>query len=219
MYQTESTLTRRVAEYVKEKTTGEGTGHDWYHLERVLRTARSLAKIEGGDIPTIELAVLTHDLGDPKLSNGDYSAVPRVARETLIARGAPIELADKVAAVVNEVSFKGPIEDTRPSSREACIVQDADRLDAIGALGISRAFAFGGKRGRPLHDPTQPPNLTMTKEDYYQRLGTTINHFYEKMLLVKDRLNTKSAKQLAEHRHKFMQEFLAEFLAEWEGKH
>ena len=210
-------LIEHVTAYVRDKLSSEGTGHDWWHVERVRRLALQLGKEEGADLSIVELAALTHDLGDPKLYGGDYSAVPRACREVLLAHGASQDLADKVAAVVNEVSFKGPKANTKASNLEAAVVQDADRLDAIGAIGIGRSFAFGGKRSRPMHDPAQKPNLNLTTEEYSQRLGTTINHFYEKILLVKDLLNTKTAKRLAQHRHKFVETFLNEFLNEWEG--
>jgi len=213
----EEQLIARVSQYVKEKLASEGTGHDWWHIERVRQTARLITTEEHANALVVELAALTHDLGDPKLYHGDYSAVPRVAKRALLDCGASAAIAERVAIVVNEVSFKGPAAATTPTSLEAAIVQDADRLDAIGAIGIARAFTFGGSCGRPLYDPAQPPNPTMTTEEYSKKLGTTINHFYEKVLLIKSRLNTITAKQIAEHRHKFVEKFLKEFLEEWNG--
>jgi uncharacterized protein len=212
-----SDLIARTAAFVEAKFTGEGSGHDWAHIRRVWLAARALARAEGADPLVTELAALLHDIADWKFHHGDEEAGPRAARAWLLSLGAAEELIDRVEVIIREVSFKGAGVATPVSSPEAACVQDADRLDAIGAIGVARAFAYGGHKGRPLHDPAQPPVQHGTFAEYKSNGGPTINHFYEKLLHLRERLHTAAARRVAAERHAFMEQFLAQFLKEWEG--
>ena len=206
------------AAFVQEKFAQEGSGHDWAHIERVWHMARRLAVQEPGADPQVtELAALLHDIADWKFHGGDYEAGPAAARAWLQSQGAGEELIQRVVNIIREVSFKGLGVETPASSVEAALVQDADRLDAIGAIGIARAFAYGGHKGRPLHDPAVAPVAHDTFASYQKSTAPTLNHFYEKLLHLKDRLHTDAARQVAAERHRFMEAFVARFLAEWEG--
>ena len=210
------------AAFIEEKFTGEGSGHDWPHIWRVWQVARTLAQElaaeqPGFDQEVTELAALLHDIADWKFHGGDYEAGPRAARAWLASQQVPEATIARVQQVIREVSFKGLGVDTPVSSPEAAVVQDADRLDAIGAIGVGRAFAYGGHKGRPLHDPAVPPVTHADFEHYKQSTAPTINHFYEKLLHLRDRLHTPAAQQLAARRHAFMEEFVAQFLAEWDS--
>ena len=206
------------AAFIEEKFRAEGSGHDWPHIRRVWQTARALAaQTPGLDPEVTELAALLHDIADWKFHGGDYEAGPRAARAWLLSQQVPEVTVARVEQVIREVSFKGLGEATPVSSPEAAVVQDADRLDAIGAIGVGRAFAYGGHKGRPLHDPAVPPVTHEDFEHYKQSTAPTINHFYEKLLHLKDRLHTPAARHLAKARHEFMAQFVARFLAEWEG--
>ena len=206
------------AAFIEEKFRAEGSGHDWPHIRRVWQTARALAaQTPGLDPEVTELAALLHDIADWKFHGGDYEAGPRAARAWLLSQQVPEATVARVEQVIREVSFKGLGEATPVSSPEAAVVQDADRLDAIGAIGVGRAFAYGGHKGRPLHDPAVPPVTHENFEHYKQSTAPTINHFYEKLLHLKDRLHTPAARHLAKVRHEFMAQFVAQFLAEWEG--
>ncbi|MET4073202.1 HD domain-containing protein [Hymenobacter sp. UYCo722] len=206
------------AAHIEHLFDGEGSGHDWAHIRRVWLMARRLASTEpGADAQVTELAALLHDIADWKFHDGDYEAGPRAARAWLISQGADEELTARVETVIREVSFKGLGVATPVSSREAALVQDADRLDAIGAIGIARAFAYGGHKGRPLHDPAVPPVAHDSFASYQKNTAPTLNHFYEKLLHLKDRLNTDSARAVAAERHAFMETYVARFLAEWDG--
>lgn len=207
----------RTADFVREKLAGDSSGHDWFHVLRVWKTARRLAEDEAADLFVVELAALLHDVADWKFHDGDESAGPRAAREWLTAQGVDEETIDHVARIIGEVSFKGAGVATPARSTEAQIVQDADRLDAIGAIGIARAFAYGGSRGRAMYDPAVPPQEHASFAAYKKNSGPTLNHFYEKLLLLRERMNTASGRRLADERHAFMQEFLRRFLAEWDG--
>jgi len=213
-----ATLVERTAEHVRRALEGEGSGHDWWHIARVRATARRLALDEGADTLVVELAALLHDLGDWKFHGGDDSVGPRMTREWLEARGADADLVDHVCEIVAGVSFKGAGEATPMRTLEGKVVQDADRLDAIGAIGIARAFAYGGHKGREIHNPEVAPHLHATFEEYRTAEGTTVNHFFEKLLLLRDRLNTEAARSLAEGRHRAMEAFLDRFFREWEGE-
>lgn len=208
-------LLQKVEQHVKAQFTGQEGSHDWQHIDRVRRTALLLQQQEGGDPLVIELAALLHDISDHKYNGGDFEAGPKVVLALLSQFSCPEELAAKVAAVVSVVSFKGALVTDSPTSLEGQIVRDADRLDAIGAIGIARAFAYGGSRNRALYLPEVRPTLHNSKEAYAQDQGHTINHFYEKLLLLKDRMETKSAQKLAAERHEFMLLFLKQFKAEW----
>jgi uncharacterized protein len=203
--------------YVKETLATDATGHDWHHVFRVRRNALEIGRAEGADLRVVELAALLHDIADHKFHGGDETAGPRVARQWLEQLAAPAELIDHVCQIIARLSFKGAGVKQEPLSLEGQVVQDADRLDALGAIGIARAFAYGGNKGRPLYDPEVPPTLHASFEAYKKSTAPTLNHFYEKLLLLKDRMNTAAGRRLAEDRHAFLNEFLRRFHAEWEG--
>ena len=211
-------LVSATARHVETLFAAEGSGHDWAHIRRVWLMARRLATgyPEANAVVT-ELAALLHDIADWKFHNGDYEAGPRAARAWLTAQEAAEELIQRVEIVIREVSFKGLGVATPVTSIEAALVQDADRLDAIGAIGIARAFAYGGHKGRPLHDPAIAPIAHDSFASYQQNTAPTLNHFYEKLLHLRDRLNTGAARQVAAERHAFMETYLHRFLAEWDG--
>jgi uncharacterized protein len=207
------------AAFIEEKFQAEGSGHDWAHIRRVWQVARALAaQTPGTDLEVTELAALLHDIADWKFHGGDYEAGPRAARAWLLSQQVPEATVARVEQVIREVSFKGLGVETPVTSPEAAVVQDADRLDAIGAIGVGRAFAYGGHKGRPMHDPDTPPVSHQDFEQYKQSTAPTLNHFYEKLLHLKDRLHTPAARQLAEQRHQFMEEFVAQFLREWNSE-
>jgi len=214
----EKELIAKTEEFVRQTLEGEGTGHDWWHIQRVRNTALTIAKEEQADLLVVELAALLHDIADWKFYNGDLSIGPKVAREWLEKLDAPEETIRHVCDIIATISFKGAGVQTPMTTKEGKCVQDADRLDAIGAIGIARCFTYGGSKSRDLHNPTIKPVLHSTFEQYKSNAGTTLNHFYEKLFLVKDRLNTQSAKRLAEDRHKFMEDYVERFLNEWDGK-
>ncbi len=214
---THTALIESFATYVRERLEGEGSGHDWWHIERVWRMGKRLAAAEAADTLVVELACLGHDLADWKFS-GDEKASGRETRAFLEKHGVPEETIATVAAIMDSISYKGAAVADKETTLEAKVVQDADRLDAIGAVGVARVFAYGGHANRILHHPEEKPVLHATKEAYMTAKGTSINHFYEKLLLLKDRMNTDSARQIAAARHAFMEVYLEEFFLEWEGK-
>jgi uncharacterized protein len=205
------------ARFARRELSADSSGHDWWHVERVRNLALELARRESGELYTVELAALLHDISDYKLNGGDLAEGPRVAHEWLLEQGESEDLARTVAGIVAEVSFKGAGERSAPSTLEGAIVQDADRLDAIGAIGIARTFAYGGYAGQAMHDPDRKPEPHATQEEYLKRNGTTINHFHEKLLLLRDRMNTRTGRRLAAHRHQVLERFLDEFLTEWDA--
>ncbi|RPH33115.1 MAG: HD domain-containing protein [Bacteroidales bacterium] len=207
-------MINNLARSVKELCQHDSSGHDWWHIHRVVNLAKNIGSKEGADLPIVETAALLHDLDDWKLTSNNQENLPN-ARALLIEYGATAELTERVITIINEVSFKGAGVDTKPTSIEAMVVQDADRLDAIGAIGIARTFAYGGYKNQPMHNPNLKPALHNSYEDYKSMRTSTINHFYEKLLLLKDRLNTKTAIELAIQRHRFMEQFLEQFYAEW----
>ncbi|MCA8830263.1 HD domain-containing protein [Hymenobacter pini] len=212
-------LITRTADFIREKFLHEGTGHDWEHIRRVWQVARALAQdTPGADLLVTELGALLHDVADWKFHGGDEEAGPQAAREWLESQLAPEPVIQAVETIIREISFKGLGVATPMSSVEGALVQDADRLDAIGAIGVARAFAYGGHKGRPLHDPAVPPVTHATFESYKQNTAPTVNHFYEKLLHLRERLNTEAARRVAEQRHAFMEHFLTQFLREWEGQ-
>lgn len=195
----------------------ESTGHDWFHIERVWRNAKLIAASEGGDLFLIELAALLHDIADHKfVENADEVAEARIT-SILKGLGVASAIIDKVVCIVKNSSYKGGTGD-KMELLEGLIIQDADRLDAIGAIGIARAFAFGGKFDRLIYDPSIAPSTFATAQEYRDKRTHTINHFYEKLLLLKDKMNTKTGRALAEDRHRFIETFLEQFYAEWQGK-
>jgi uncharacterized protein len=201
--------------HVRERLEHDSSGHDWWHIERVVRLARRLAEEEGADVFLCELAALTHDLVDWKITPDEAQALEDL-RTWLAQHGAEAATIAAVVEIITHLSFKGG---GQPPMRtlEGQIVQDADRLDAIGAIGIARAFAYGGAKGLPLHDPQARPRAQMTAAEYRSQQASTIAHFHEKLFRLKDGMNTATAKRLAAHRHAVLEEFLAEFQAEWEG--
>ncbi len=217
-----SELVEKTAAMVKQKFEHEYSGHDWEHIRRVWQTARKIALEEKADFETIELAALLHDIADWKENDNNAELGEKKAREWLEQNKANKKLVENVCAAIHSVSFKGNWKN-QPTTLEGKIVQDADRLDVLGAMGIIRSITWGAAKKRPLHNPAVPPRLNMNEEEYVKRTidptqETTINHFYEKLLLLKGHMHTKTAKKIAEHRHRFLEQFLDEFLAEWEGK-
>lgn len=210
-------LIERVAARVQALFAGEGSGHDWHHIARVRRLACQLAEREGARREIVELGALLHDIADWKFHGGDDSAGPRAAAGLLVEEGVAPEIVAAVAAIVAGVSYRGAGVVTAMPTPEGRCVQDADRLDALGAIGIARCFAYGGHAGRPIHDPEQPPQLHASAEAYKAARGSSLNHFYEKLLLLRDRMQTASGRALAEERHRFVEDFLRQFLAEWDG--
>jgi uncharacterized protein len=214
----EETVIRRTADHVRGLLTGEGSGHDWWHIERVRRMALRIAQEEGADRFIVELAALLHDVADHKFHGGDLQAGPRAARTWLEGIGVERGTVDLVCEIVEGVSFKGAGVPTPMRTVEGKAVQDADRLDAMGAIGVARAFAYGGSKGRALHEPAAAPEQHGSFEAYSGSTGSTVNHFHEKLLLLKDRMQTGAGKRLADDRHRYMIEYLDRFLAEWSGE-
>lgn len=205
-------------DYVKNELEGAETGHDWFHIERVYKNALNLLKTEQANEQVVILGALLHDIADSKFHNGNETVGPKKAYEFMTAIEIEDEVKDHVVKIIENISFKGGNFEKEFQSKELEIVQDADRLVAIGAIGIARTFNYGGFKNNALHNPEIPPKLNMTKEEYKNHRGTTINHFYEKLLLLKDLMNTETGKQLAQKRHEYMEGFLEQFFAEWEGK-
>jgi uncharacterized protein len=204
--------------FVKQQLEGAEAGHDWFHIERVYRNALHIADQEQCNREVVQLAAFLHDIADSKFHGGDETIGPKTARAFLESQYVEEATIDHVVKIIENISFKGGNTARMFSSLELDIVQDADRLDAIGAIGIARTFAYGGFKNRPLYDPAIAPNMHMTKEEYKASNAPTLNHFYEKLLLLKDRMNTSKGKKLAEDRHRFMEVFLAQFYAEWDGE-
>ncbi len=204
----------RAADYIRDLFEGDGSGHDFYHSIRVHDLARRICAEEGGDEDVVRLAALLHDADDRKLFHTEGLAN---ARRFLDSEDVPAEVSERVLRIIPQISFKGA-DSVVPDTLEGRIVQDADRLDAIGAVGIARAFAYGGSRGRPMHVPGEAWREGMSEAEYYANKGTTVNHFHEKLLLLRDMMNTPTARRIADHRHEYMAGFLDEFLLEWDGR-
>lgn len=204
--------------FVKKTLSGAEGGHDWFHIERVWKNAKLIASGEECDLEVVELAALLHDIADSKFHGGDEEIGPKKAREYLSNTRIETQKVNHIVAIIENVSFKGGHNARNHSSIELDIVQDADRLDAIGAIGIARTFNYGGFKNRAIYDPSIAPNLNMTKEEYKKSTAPTINHFYEKLLLLKDLMNTESGIKLAEQRHQYMESFLEQFYNEWNGQ-
>jgi uncharacterized protein len=204
--------------FVKETLKNAEGGHDWFHILRVWNNAKLIAKNEQVDIFIVELGALLHDIADSKFNNGDETVGPKVAREFLESEKVPNEIILHIENIITNISYKGGNFQQNFTSPELDVIQDADRLDAIGAVGIARCFNYGGFKNRQLYNPEIAPNLSMTKEEYKNSDSPTINHFYEKLLLLKDKMNTVSGKKIAKERHQYMENFLQQFYNEWEGK-
>ncbi len=209
-------LINTVKEIVQIEFKEESTGHDWHHIERVYNTACFIQTKEGGNRVIVELAALLHDISDHKFNGGNLNAGGEIAFTILIKNGCEESIALQVKKIVDSVSFKGAKVKDEIESLEGQIVQDADRLDAIGAIGIARAFAFGGNRNRPLYEPDSSPTLHGSFDEYSKSKSHTINHFHEKLLLLRDRLHTETAKIIGKERHSFMEDFLKQFHKEWD---
>jgi uncharacterized protein len=203
--------------FVKEGLSEAEAGHDWWHTYRVWQNAKHIGKQENANMIIVELSALLHDIADAKFYDGDETIGPETARAFLATKGVDESVIEHVVNIIRHMSFKNSLEGTAWSSPELLVLQDADRLDAIGAIGIARAFSYGGFKGRAFYDPEIPPNLNMTKEEYKKSAAPTINHFYEKLLLLKDKMNTSSGRKMAEERHRFMELYLEQFYKEWEG--
>jgi uncharacterized protein len=203
--------------FVKDQLKGAEGGHDWFHIERVYNNALLISKKETGNIFVVSLAALLHDIADSKFHNGDESIGPKIAKEFLQTQNIKLEIIEHVVNIIKNTSFKGGNFTKDFESKELDIVQDADRLDAIGAIGIARCFNYGGFKEREIYNPKIKPNLKMTKEEYKNANAPSINHFYEKLLLLKNRMNTNTGKALAEKRHAFMLHYLDQFYREWNG--
>lgn len=215
--QEEEIITNTIFFVKKELESAEG-GHDWWHIESVWKNARLIATHEIADNFIVELAALLHDIADAKFHDGNENIGPQKAREFLESLSVNVDVVDHVENIIRNISFKGGNYKPSFHSVELAIVQDADRLDAMGAIGIARAFNYGGFKNREIYNPSIKPDMQMTKKVYKKSIAPTINHFYEKLLLLKDRMNTKTGKKLAEERHRFMEIFLEQFYNEWEGK-
>jgi uncharacterized protein len=212
-----SDLIDRTVHHVKTVLSGEVTGHDWWHVYRVWKMAQRIGRAESADLLIVELAALLHDIADWKLHDGDSMLGPKMAKDWLDSLGLDPNISEQVCQIITNISFKGSGVQQPPLSLEGKVVQDADRLDAMGAIGIARAFAYGGAKGRAMYDPAVKSIEHRTAEAYLKSGGTTINHFYEKLLLLKDRMNTATGRTIAEGRHQFMEDYLRRFYEEWEG--
>ena len=217
-YMTQGHQIKKTISFVKKQLHDAEGGHDWYHIERVYNNALLIAKTENVDDFVVQLGALLHDIADSKFHNGDETIGPKVAREFLFNLNIDSTTIEHVVLIIENISFKGGNEKQKFKSPELDVIQDADRLDAIGAIGIARCFNYGGFKNRQLYNPKVKPNLSMTKEEYKASTAPTINHFYEKLLLLKDKMNTKTGVQLATKRHQYMEQFLKQFYAEWDGK-
>jgi uncharacterized protein len=214
---TDTKLIDKTIAFVKEKLHNAEGGHDWFHIERVYKNSLLIAKNTDCDLTVVQLGALLHDIADSKFHNGDETIGPKTARIFLESENVSEDIIKHVVNIIENISYKGGNFEKKFSSTELDIVQDADRLDAIGAIGIARAFNYGGFKDRSLYNPEISPVTNMTKEEYKKNNAPTINHFYEKLLLLKDKMNTETGKQIAAERHRFMESFLSQFYAEWEG--
>jgi len=215
---TKQNLINETIAFVKKELENAEGGHDWFHIERVYKNAALIANGENCDILIVQLGALLHDIADSKFHDGDETIGPKKAKLFLESKHVPENTIENVINIIENISFKGGHETKKFSSLELDIVQDADRLDAIGAIGIARTFNYGGFKNRAIYNPEIKPNLNMSKEEYKNSDAPTINHFYEKLLLLKDRMNTKTGKEIAAQRHEFMEQFLTQFYAEWNGE-
>jgi len=214
---TQQDILQKTADYIKQEFSDDSSGHDWWHIYRVWKNAIIICEHENADSFIVQLAALLHDLDDWKF-NDSSDETPLRAKAWLDSLSIDPAITDTVCRIIMHISYKGAGVANKMDSLEGFIVQDADRLDAIGAIGIARAFAYGGYKNRPLYDPDSPPQMHATFEQYKHSKSATINHFYEKLLLLKDMMNTSTAKRIAEQRHAVMVQYLSQFMNEWEGK-
>jgi uncharacterized protein len=216
---TNQDLLEKTKDYVKLVLKNAEGGHDWFHTLRVFNNSILIAKNENANMLVVKLAALLHDIADSKFNDGDETIGPEMAATFLIKNNVDSTVVTHVLNIIKHMSFKNSLDNQQTfNSLELEIVQDADRLDAIGAIGIARTFNYGGFKNRALFDPAIKPNLNLTKAEYKNSTAPTINHFYEKLLLLKDQMNTKTGKALAKSRHQFMEQFLEQFYAEWDGE-
>lgn len=213
----EKKLINHTIVFVKQTLKNAEGGHDWFHIQRVYNNAIKIAQGENVNVVIVALGALLHDIADSKFFNGDETIGPKMASEFLMSQDCDSAIIEHVVQIIKNISFKGGNHKQSFSSPELDVVQDADRLDALGAIGIARAFNYGGFKNRTLYDPEVEPQLEMTPQQYKASTAPTINHFYEKLLLLKDRMNTKTGKAMAQERHNYMEGFLKQFYAEWDG--
>ena len=211
-------IIQKTINFVKNELKNAEGGHDWFHIERVYKNALLISESEKVDRTIVSLAALLHDIADSKFHGGDETVGPKKARQFLKSENISEETIDPIVKIIENVSFKGGNQAQKFTSKELDVVQDADRLDALGAIGIARTFNYGGFKNRKLYDPEIKPNLKMTPSEYKASDAPTINHFYEKLLLLKNRMNTETGRRIAEERHVFMEKFLEQFYAEWNGE-
>lgn len=214
----QETIIQKTVEFVKETLANAEGGHDWWHVYRVWQLSKHIAASEQADLLVVELGALLHDIADSKFHDGDEELGPQKARRFLAQHEVDESVIAHVENIISNISFKGGRKIQNFKSLELDIVQDADRLDALGAIGIARTFNYGGFKNREIYNPDIKPNLQMTPEEYKQSTAPSLNHFYEKLLLLKDRMNTNTGKLLAGQRHRFMEQYLAEFYKEWNGE-
>jgi uncharacterized protein len=213
-----SSLIDDTISFVKKQLHGAEGGHDWFHIERVYKNALLIAKNEDCNLTVVGLGALLHDIADSKFHNGDETVGPKMAREFLKSHQVDDETMFHVIKIIENISYKGGNFEKKFHSKELDIVQDADRLDALGAIGIARTFNYGGFKNRVLYDPGIAPQLGMDKETYKKSQSPTLNHFYEKLLLLSGKMNTETGRQIASQRHQFMEDFLSQFYAEWNAQ-
>tara|TARA_R110002049_G_scaffold28906_2_gene98393 strand:- start:162 stop:821 length:660 start_codon:yes stop_codon:yes gene_type:complete len=216
-----SEIIKKTKAFVQDTLKGVEGGHDWFHIERVYNNTLLIAKKEQVDVLVVSLGALLHDIADAKFYDGDETVGPKMATKFLKSIQVDERVIEHVVQIINHISYKSSlgVAVINPfSSKELEVVQDADRLDAIGAIGIARAFNYGGFKNREMYNPAIQPNLTMTKEEYKKSTAPTINHFYEKLLLLKEKMNTATGQKLAQARHQYMEVFLTQFYGEWNGK-
>ena len=218
MTKKELNIIEQTISFVKKKLENAESGHDWWHIYRVWSVAKTVAATENCNLFVVELGALLHDIADSKFNDGDEEIGPRLAMEFLKSINVNVEVIEHVIQIIKNISFKGGNHKSAFTSKELDVVQDADRLDAIGAIGIARTFNYGGFKNRSIYDPDIKPNLNMTKEEYKKSTAPTINHFYEKLLLLKNRMNTDTGRKMAEKRHEFMELYLNQFYSEWKGE-
>jgi len=211
-------IIQKTINFIKNELKDAEGGHDWFHIERVYKNSLLISESEKVDKTIVSLGALLHDIADSKFHNGDETVGPKKARKFLKSQNISEETIDHVVKIIENVSFKGGNKNQEFHSKELEVVQDADRLDALGAIGIARTFNYGGFKNRKLYDPEIKPNLNMTPSEYKVSDAPTINHFYEKLLLLKDRMNTETGRKIAAERHVFMETFLKQFYAEWNGE-
>lgn len=213
-----TTLIEHTSAFVKQQLTNAEGGHDWFHIERVYNNSLLIAKTEPVNLLVVQLGALLHDIADSKFHDGDETVGPKVARTFLESENVAEDIIQHVINIIENISFKGGNFNATFASAELQVVQDADRLDALGAIGIARTFNYGGFKNRAIYDPEIAPNLKMTKDEYKNTTAPTINHFYEKLLLLKNKMNTETGKRIAQKRHEYMEQFLNQFYNEWNGE-